>query len=106
MQVATKVVAPTTVTNTTVGWRRSYMRLEKPSALWAISPRPRTWNTTVSTIRGTPHAQSAVQFGETTATILPTDWSIIIVTSFACSLDLKPNCRWVALKGFAPLPAS
>ena len=39
MQVATKVVAPTTVTNTTVGWRRSYMRLEKAKCPLGDQPK-------------------------------------------------------------------
>src|SRR5664279_1683454 len=63
------------------------MRLERPTAPCATSPRPRTWITTVRTIKGKPHAQSARQLPGTTTTLLITAWAIPIETSFGCLLN-------------------
>src|SRR5580692_8520322 len=51
-----------------------------------MSPRPKTWMTTVSTIKGAPHAQSADQAIGLTARKLQAAWAILIETSFNRSL--------------------
>ena len=67
--------------------------LEARTALWYMSPRPKTWVSTVITISGKPHTQSARHIQGLTARKLRVAWAILIGTSSVIHSTQKMNPR-------------
>src|SRR5262245_41421655 len=90
--VANRVVLPTTVTNAIVGWPRRIVRLHMRRATRLTPTSPITWTSTVTTINGSPHAQSAGDAQDSNIKP-PTDWAIPIEHILQSSIYLARSAR-------------
>lgn len=76
--------------------------LRKRLAFWLMSPRPRTWMTTVSTIKGRPQAQSADQAMSLGATKVQAAMAIVIESSRCFHPAAEPNYPRISAGLYAP----
>ena len=79
------------------------VRLEMRTAVCIMSPRPKTWMSTVSTINGKPHAQLPRQLEGLTTTVVKTSCAILIETIISRLLGSGDELSQIVMNSCAAL---